>query len=117
MAPGNAPGRQVDALAELSQLVCVSIQPTILADVGFRQRAEDCHPREGEDLQELLRRPAGTNGSCGLRGACANRIGMVHIYPYKRPSKTIKEEYVLNLDYIVIDNHAWVDQLDKLSCW
>jgi len=46
---------------------------------GFRQRAEDCRPSGGADLQGLLGRSAGTCESRGIRQACANRIGMVQI--------------------------------------
>jgi len=37
-----------------SQRVRVPTQPAILADGDFRQRAEDCRPSEGADVQGFL---------------------------------------------------------------
>ena len=65
-----------DEAACAHNLEPVPFQPPVLADGGFQQRAEDRGPSEGADLHGFLRRRAGAYESCGIRRACANRIGM-----------------------------------------
>jgi len=60
---GNAPLCQPEALAGLSQRVRVFIQPPVLADGVFQQRAEDRRQGCGTDLPGLVRGRAGTSES------------------------------------------------------
>jgi hypothetical protein len=60
---GNAPLCQPEALAGLTQRVRVSIQPPVLADGVFQQRAEDRRQGCRTDLPGLVRGRAGTSES------------------------------------------------------
>ena len=59
-----------------SQRVRVPIQPPVLADGDFRQRAEDRRPGGVADLQRLVRKRAGASESGEIQMTFANRIGM-----------------------------------------